>query len=228
MMTITQEQQTAIAAKLEGMILSTGLGDKHNACSIAAINLALSGQLTDEIPNCMSPVIGQWIMTVQDEMPAELRNSTRWKGLLPLAAGTGRDHESERFALIIDWMWVTVLPSQQTLADKHGFGAEWRRMTTERNESAARGANTAALACAAKAEVANAASCVTRALAAAWAASAATNSRWRSACKTAKEAEMRAIAASTAVALAAGTLARREAEPWDQFDPCGLLQRLIG
>lgn len=230
MMTITQEQQTAIAAKLEGMILSTGLGDKHNACSIAAINLALSGQLTDEIPNCMSPVIGQWIMTVQDEMPAELRNSTRWKGLLPLAAGTGRDHESERFALIIDWMWVTVLPSQQTLADKHGFGAEWRRMTTERNNEAAMAANAAAMRVALPlmAEVTSAASVVTRALAAAWAASAATNSRWRSACKTAKEAEMRAIAASTAVALAAGALARREAEPWDQFDPCGLLQRLIG
>ena len=36
MTTITTEQQAAIAAKLDGMTLPAGLGNKHNACSIAA------------------------------------------------------------------------------------------------------------------------------------------------------------------------------------------------
>jgi hypothetical protein len=132
MSTITLEQQTAIAAKLASMHLPSGLGDEHAACSIAAINLALSGELTDDIPPCMSKVIGKWIIGVQDAMPADMRNSGRWKSLLPLAAGTGRDKEKERLAIILDWMWGTVLPTLQPLADARGFGREWQTMTTER------------------------------------------------------------------------------------------------
>ena len=137
MSTITQEQTAAIAAKLEGMTLPSGLGDEHAACSIAAINLALTGRLTDEIPPCMSAVIGQWIIGVQDAMPHDMRNSARWKSLLPLAAGTGRDHEQERLALLLDWMWGTVLPSAQPIADQNGFGGEWLTMITKRTARAA-------------------------------------------------------------------------------------------
>ena len=39
--------------------LSSGLGTAEEPCSIAAINLALTGRLTDDIPQCMSPVIGR-------------------------------------------------------------------------------------------------------------------------------------------------------------------------
>src|SRR5690606_14402171 len=99
---------------------AVGLGSRERACSIAAINLALSGDLTDDIPECMSPTIGRWIIQVQDTMPAEIRNSAEWRGLLPLAAGTGREHEEERRAVILDWMWGTVLPSLQGLADERG------------------------------------------------------------------------------------------------------------
>jgi hypothetical protein len=137
MSTITQEQTAAIAAKLEGMTLPSGLGDEHAACSIAAINLALTGRLTDKIPPCMSAVIGQWIIGVQDAMPHDMRNSARWKSLLPLAAGTGRDHEQERLALLLDWMWGTVLPSAQPIADQNGFGGEWLTMITKRTARAA-------------------------------------------------------------------------------------------
>ena len=134
---LTNEQQTAIAEKLASMCLPSGLGDEENACSIAAINLALTGELTDEIPACMSKVIGKWIITTQDSMPAEMRNSDRWKSLLPLAAGTGRAKEKERLALVLDWMWGTVLPTLQPLADERGFGDAWKRMTTERTKAAA-------------------------------------------------------------------------------------------
>lgn len=144
MSTITQEQTAAIAAKLEGMALPQGLGDENAACSIAAINLALTGKLTDEIPACMSEVVGKWIIGVQDSMPHEMRNSARWKSLLPLAAGTGREREQERLALILDWMWGTVLPSVQPIAEAHNCGAEWLTMTTERSATAAKAAKAAA------------------------------------------------------------------------------------
>ena len=152
MSTITIEQQAAIAAKVDGMTLPSGLGDEHSACSIAAINLALNGRLTDKIPDCMSEVIGKWIIGVQDAMPDEMRNSVRWKSLLPLAAGTGREHEQERSVLIIKWMWGTVLPTLQPLADREGFGPQWMRMTTERTTKAAWAAARAAWAAAAEAE----------------------------------------------------------------------------
>ncbi|MGL5733857.1 MAG: hypothetical protein ACRCYS_03230, partial [Beijerinckiaceae bacterium] len=70
MSTITQQQRDAIAATVARMTLSQGLGDKDNACSVAAINLALSGTLSDDIPACMSRVIGRWIIRTQDSMPA--------------------------------------------------------------------------------------------------------------------------------------------------------------
>jgi hypothetical protein len=230
-MTITKDQQAAIAAKLEGMTLPSGLGDEHSACSIAAINLALTGKLTDSIPACMSPVIGRWIITTQDSMPTEMRNSRRWKSLLPLAAGTGREHEQERLTLIMDWMWGKVLPTVQPIADDFGFGDEWRRMTTERGEDAAM-AVWAAYAADAAYSAAYAAD------AAAWAAkrsayaaasdeedaagTAASVSVWASEAAWSAGAAARVTATSAAadeVETAAGT--------WEKLDPCGLLEMLI-
>ena len=120
--------------------LASGLGTAEEPCSIAAINLALSGRLTDDIPACMSPVIGKWIIAIQDAMPDGLRNSPTWKALLPLAAGTGRHPalEQRRAALLLDWVWDDVLPQLQPLADANGFGAEWGTMLTERAPAAAR------------------------------------------------------------------------------------------
>src|ERR1700679_548770 len=134
MSTITPEQQDAIRIFVMNHHLPRGLGSKEEACSIAAINLALRGELSDEIPECMSLVIGKWIIRVQDAMPDDLRNSLEWKDLLPLAAGTGRDPllEQRRSALVLDWMWGTILPSIQPIADKHGFGVQWLSMCTEK------------------------------------------------------------------------------------------------
>ena len=202
MSTITIKQQQAIAEKLATMTLPSGLGTEEAACSIAAINLALTGRLTDDIPDCMSEVIGKWIIRIQDSMPAHMRNSERWKSLLPAAAGTGRDKEKKRLQIILDWMWGTVLPTIQPLADERGFGTEWKRMTTERTESAARAAVRAANAAAD----------------AAWAARAAAY-----AAAAARAAEERA--AARAAAEAARVTARADA--WQAFDPCGLLERLI-
>jgi hypothetical protein len=208
MSTITLEQQTAIAVKLAGMHLPSGLGDEEAACSIAAINLALTGTLTDNIPPCMSEVIGKWIIKVQDSMPDDMRNSAQWKSLLPLAAGTGRAKEKKRLAIILDWMWGTVLPTLQPLADDRGFGTEWKRMTTERTRAAAEAAARAA-------------------------ARAAESVAWEAAREAAHaveaaEAEAAAWAAAEAAAWAAeAAKAAAWAAAWQTFDPCGLLERLI-
>ena len=120
-----------------GYHIPSGLGTKEAACSLAAINLALTGRLTDDTPECMSQVVGRWIVNVQDSMPAAMRNSAEWRELLPLAAGTGREHEQERLDLILDWMWSTVLPSLQPQADADGYGDAWRTMCEQRTAEAA-------------------------------------------------------------------------------------------
>lgn len=148
---MTPEATMKLEAYLATHTLCEGLGTEESACSIAAINLAISGQLTDDIPDCMSVAIGKWIIVIQDAMPDDMRNSDRWKSLLPLAAGTGQDHEKERLEIILDWMWG-VLARLQPLADAKGFGDAWRTMLTERTSAAANAAADAAreAACAAE------------------------------------------------------------------------------
>jgi hypothetical protein len=209
MSTITESQQKAIANLLIGMRLPSGLGDKENACSVAAINLALSGRMTDDVPDCMSDVIGRWIIGVQDAMPDELRNSARWKELLPLAAGTGKSHEQERLAVIDDWMWCTVLPTCQPAADAGGFGVEWLHMATEKTAVAAWAAARAAEA---------------KSACGAWAAARAA---WRCTAAKAAEAAWAAAAAAAKAAEAGPTGLAGAAAAWDRFDPCTLLQKLI-
>ena len=138
MSTLSREDTRKIEVFLESHPrLAVGLGHVDKPCSIAAINLALTGELTDRIPECMSEVVGAWIIGVQDEMPAVVRNSARWRRLLPRAAGTGRDQEKERLDVILDWMCGTVLPLAQSRADEHGLGSEWRKMSVERTKEAA-------------------------------------------------------------------------------------------
>lgn len=110
--TITPHQREKIRRQLRASYIPVGVGNADNACSVASINLALTGRLTDWIPECMSPVIGKWIIHIQDAMPDDLRNSTAWKKLLPYAAGTGREKAAEeRRSVVIDsWLWDSVFP----------------------------------------------------------------------------------------------------------------------
>jgi hypothetical protein len=174
MTNLTAEQDQAIRQYLATCkLLSQGLGTNDEPCSIAAINLALTGELTDRIPECMSPVIGKWIITIQDAVPHEMRNSPEWKALLPLAAGTGRGHEQQRIELILDWMWETVLAALQPVANQQGFGDEWSAMLIERSERATDAAVTAASAADSASTITSAAHAAARAAYAADAADAA-------------------------------------------------------
>jgi hypothetical protein len=157
-------------------------------------------------------------------MPDELRNSTEWKTLLPLAAGTGRDLERERLDIILDHMWGQALPLFQPLATKYGFGTEWQAMCKERTAAAARAAFDAskdisptvyAAANAASSDATNARMAPGAIIYAAHAADAAAY------------AASYVAAARYAAAAAAAAAASASITAWTAVDPVGLLRRLI-
>lgn len=139
----TKEHAANLEQYLETHTLPVGLGSKERACSIAVINLAISGELTDTIPDCMSKVLGKAIIPLQDGIPNDMRNSARYRAMLQRAPGTGRDKEEERLEVLMDWMWGTVLPKLQPYADDNGFGDEWHKVCDERTETAAEAAEAA-------------------------------------------------------------------------------------
>jgi hypothetical protein len=196
--TITSEQEHAIAVYLKDRHITAGLGTADEACSIAAINLALFGKLTDNVPDCMSFIIGRWIIVIQDAMPDKMRNSIEWRRLLPLAAGTGRDHETARLRILINWVWEKVLPPLQTIADDGGFGEAWRAIWIAAD--AARATDRAALTADRAAEAAEAA---------------------------ARAAEAAAEAAEAAEAALATDQISAWATTWAQMSPATVLAQLI-
>ena len=142
----TEEHAAKLRAYLDrpGYIIPMGVGTEEEACSMAAIRLAWDGMLTDEAPPCMSRVLARWIIAVQDESPGTIRNSAEWRSLLPLAAGTGRERERERIAVIAEWVWGRVLPYMYPVADAGGYGYVWRVMCNTRTIEAATAAKSAA------------------------------------------------------------------------------------
>lgn len=132
--TLSNEAQQSIRDFLKSHTLARGIGNKESACSIAAINLALNGRLTDEIPNCMSQIIGNWIIRIQDSMPDEIRNGDEWRNLLPFAAGTGRKSERARLEAILNWYWE-LMPEGQEAADRFGIGVMWSNAIKTRDTS---------------------------------------------------------------------------------------------
>ena len=223
----TLEAKEKLIFYLNTHTLPKGLGTEEAACSIAAINLAISGELTDTIPECMSKVIGKWIINIQDAIPTELRNSTEWKFLLPQAAGTGREKEQERKEIIMNWMWTIVLPIIQPIADKKGFGTKWKQMCELKTIAAAAAAAAAADAAAAAAAAADAAaSYAADAAAAADAADAAASYAASDAASDAATAATASYAAAAAAASDAAA-ATAAASYWKTVNPCLLLKQLI-
>ena len=146
MLTITKEQFDAIAHRVNTHPTCHGIGTMKKSCTVAHMQIAMSGEVTDKRPDCMSAIIHAWVIPMQDSIPVERLNNPRWQRLIPFAAGTGNNHETERLSIIMDWMWGTVLTQLQPLADENGFGAEWRHMTTARTKAAAEAAAAAAAA----------------------------------------------------------------------------------
>ena len=201
----TDEHAANLKEYLETHTLPSGLGNKESACSIAAINLAANGKLTDDIPDCMSKVLGRAIIRLQDAMPAAMRNSDRYRAMLMTAPGTGSDKEQERLAVLMNWMWGTVLPQLQTVADVHGFGDEWRRMCDERTTNAAAAASAAASDDAAARAAAHAAY----------------------ACYAVHAADHAAYAAAAGCTELTDAACYSEDDFWQTINPIGVLERMI-
>ena len=208
----TTDHRLKLEAYLATHTLPEGLGDEESACTLAAINLAMSGKLTDKIPACMSEVLGKAAIALQDEMPTEMRNSLRYKSLIPDMPGTGRAQEKERLSILMDWMWSVVLPQTQPIADERGFGAQWQSMCRKKTAAAARAAARAARA----ARLASAAADAAAARAAARAALAA----------DAADANAALAADAVARAFAAARAAAARADFWSTVDPIGVLERM--
>jgi hypothetical protein len=209
--TFTPEHRTKLEEYLSNHDLPKGLGTEENACSIAAINLAISGKLTDIIPDCMSAVLGRATIILQDAMPYEIRNSARYKKMLPDMAGTGRKHEQKRLAILMDWMWSVVLPQLQHLADEKGFGKEWRTMCELKTSSAANAA-------------VNAVNYDARAARAARPAANAANAAYYAAATYAVSSA--AHAAAYAADGAARAARAANADFWQTVNPIGVLERM--
>lgn len=206
--TFTEENKAALKDWLATHKLTHGVGSKEAACTVAAINMALDGRVSDDCPPCMSPVLHSWIIPIQDAIPLDLLNDGRWAALIPEAAGTNDGKDDLRIEIILDHMWSVVLPQLQPLADESCFGAEWRRMCQERTEVAANAARIAAWSAYAAADTA-----ARMADAAGWAADAAAHA-------TARAAYVAAMATVVCVEIDPATF-------WNAVDPWSLLARLI-
>lgn len=125
--------QALFAERLKTQHIPTGIGEEGEECTVAAANMAISGKLTDECHPCMSPVITRWIIRIQDRMPDEMRNSDEWKNAAIGLIGSGRDHELERKEIILTWTWEKVLPYLQPIADRIGFGDQWRDLLSNQD-----------------------------------------------------------------------------------------------
>ena len=154
----------ALTEALTSVELTHGRGsDAHHACSIAFLNLQLTGELTDELHPCMSPVVRSWVIAVQDAMPLDMlaagdEHGDRWRAVLPYVAGsaTAGPTDAERVAILLDWMWACLSYEWETWVPESAHDA-WRTMLTERTPTAADAAATAAAARVAKYAYADAA-----------------------------------------------------------------------
>lgn len=142
----TPEHFSVVQRVLRRVHLPEGLGEgvdlfgdrKATACSIAAINLALTGQMTDNIPACMDSWLGNWIINVQDQLDDKTRNSVAWRRLLPYAAGTAGSKTStiKRQKVYNEYVWTVVLPLLVTPRIKNTQSAEllalWEKLLKQR------------------------------------------------------------------------------------------------
>lgn len=117
-----------------GYTIPAGVGTREAASSMGAIYMALTGKLANKRPPCMSYVIGRWIVFVQDRIPQKARDDCEWRNLLRLAARSRPEGELElkRLDVVIDWVWETVLPTLEPVAEKYDIGMNWRRVLARR------------------------------------------------------------------------------------------------
>lgn len=199
--------------------------------SIATINLSLTSQITDSVPVSMSEVIAIWLVGADAACPPEVLRSTRWNGLLLLAANSGRALEQERAAIVMEWVWA-MLKSLQPFAVQGGFGTQWLSMTTNRTEKSAWAASMAALDKGLEWDYFS----MLAAWAAGWTIKAYAATRSAEADEESRAAYKQYAAKEEAIEPTDGAMPVKRIDPamwaawsadWDAFDPYRLLERLL-
>ena len=151
---ITDKQRKAIRKRLRTLTLvhEVGYATGGTACTISAINLALTGQLTDTDPSkCMWDALRLFVIRVQDEMPLQMmepgdEHGDLWRAIVPYIAGS-RDlpDKPARLALILDWMWERLGDPAVVAAVPAHILPVWQSMVTLRTLRAADDASKAAV-----------------------------------------------------------------------------------
>jgi hypothetical protein len=214
---LTERQKEQVCAFLTRPELEITLGigrDAEHACTIAAINLALGHRLEDERDPCMSPVIHSWVIRVQDAMPANVRNSQKWRQAACGIAGSAGGDETARLQLILDWMWNALGDEAVLAALPDQMRPSWDVMLRERTTDTAHSARVSYAPDAADAAYA-ADNAADAAKAASYAASAAS---------AADVADAAAYAAYAVDAVCATAVAAY----WERRNPATLLKQLCG
>ena len=84
-----------------------------------------------------SIVVADWVIKLNGGMPDVVSDSSEWKAALTTGLSTTSALEAEYLDMIMDDLWTVVLPSLQPIADRRGFGDEWKVMCTEKTRTAA-------------------------------------------------------------------------------------------
>jgi hypothetical protein len=109
-MTVTEAQRENLRTAFTdpALRLGAGVGSAYGArCTIAEINLILTGKLHDGPHPCISEVVRRWTIRIQDAIPATIRNSPEWRTAAIGIAGSASTAEAEetRRAMLLAWMW---------------------------------------------------------------------------------------------------------------------------
>jgi hypothetical protein len=109
---ITQETREQVARECATRRMVTGTGDhgEGTACLMSAVNLGLTGRLTDKHHPYVSEAVRGLVVGLHDSLPDAVRSGQAWRSLGPLMLGTGDDgHDDERVRMILGWVRGSVL-----------------------------------------------------------------------------------------------------------------------
>lgn len=139
---VTEETRARLRAALldETFRLGMGVGTlTGERCTMAAINLILTGKLNDAPHPCVSEVIRRWVMRVQDVIPGRIRNSLAWRTAAVDIAGsaTTRAAELARAQMLVAWMWDRLADPGVLASVPADVRPAWDVMLCERTAAAA-------------------------------------------------------------------------------------------
>ena len=81
--------------------------------------------------------MANWVIKVNEEMPDAVSDSAEWRVALTTGLATTSALEAEYLDMIMDHLWMVVLPTLQPVADRNGFGDEWKAMWIDQTRVAA-------------------------------------------------------------------------------------------